>query len=112
VSTYEWGQSKTTPRGQVLSAQQQIKVLQDVEARLRDRIDRLKRLEHLYRARTVRNNNDQQRPTLTPAQVKAQAETLLPQIHAKHQTTPLQGRHRILEILREEDAHNAIRKAS
>lgn len=83
-----------------------------MEERLRDRIDRLKRLEHLYRARTVRNNNQQQRPKLSPEEVKAQAEKLLPGIHAKHQTTPLQGRQRMREILHEQDAYNAVRKAS
>lgn len=109
---YVRGATKSTARGQILSAQQQIKVLQDVEERLRARIDRLKRLEHLYRARAVKNNNRLQRPKLSPEEVKAQAEKLLPGIRAKHQTTPLQGRQRMREILHEQDAHNAVRKAS
>lgn len=108
---YQYGSTKTSARGQVLSTQEQIRTLKDIEERLMERISKLKRVEQIYRERGMATKRRQQHQTMSIEEVQAEAEKLLPQIHKKYQTSRVEGRQRILEILREIDAHNNVRRA-
>ncbi|RJU01997.1 hypothetical protein D6T65_05090 [Arthrobacter frigidicola] len=105
---YKYGATQTTARGQVLSAEAHIRALKDVETRLEDRIQYLKRVENLQRVRNRKYNRLQQlTPARTPEQVIADGNRLLKKIQREHPQPRGIGRQRMAEFLAEEDAYYA-----